>query len=51
VYEVSKGVTGISIVAILILKIGIETRELKCTRDYLARNYTPIQLGENEFHF
>ena len=29
--------------------MGIETRELKCTRDYWARDYMPIQLGENEF--
>lgn len=27
----------------------IEFRELKCTNDYWARDYMPIQLGENEF--
>jgi len=29
--------------------MDIETRELKCTRDYWARDYMPIQLSENEF--
>lgn len=29
--------------------MGIEPRELKCTRDYWARDYMPIQLGKDEF--
>ena len=33
----------------ILKEMGIETRELKCTRDYWARDYMPIQLGENEF--
>ena len=33
----------------ILKEIGIETRELKCTRDYWARDYMPIQLGENDF--
>jgi len=30
-------------------EIGIEFKELKSTNDYWARDYMPIQLGENEF--
>ena len=33
----------------ILKEMGIETRELKCTRDYWARDYMPIQLGENDF--
>ena len=33
----------------LLKEMGIEARELKCTRDYWARDYMPIQLGEKEF--
>lgn len=33
----------------LLRGIGIETKELKHTRDYWARDYMPIQLGKNEF--
>jgi agmatine/peptidylarginine deiminase len=33
----------------ILKEMGIETRELKCTRDYWARDYMPIQLGENVF--
>ena len=33
----------------LLKTMGIETRELKCTRDYWARDYMPIQLGKDEF--
>lgn len=29
--------------------MGIESKELKSTNDYWARDYMPIQLGENEF--
>ena len=29
--------------------MGIESKELKCTNDYWARDYMPIQLDENEF--
>ena len=30
-------------------EMGIESKELKSTNDYWARDYMPIQLGENEF--
>lgn len=30
-------------------EMKIEFRELKCTNDYWARDYMPIQLGEDEF--
>ena len=30
-------------------EMGIESKELKFTNDYWARDYMPIQLGENEF--
>ena len=30
-------------------EIGIEPEKLKSTNDYWARDYMPIQLGENEF--
>ena len=30
-------------------EMGIEFKELKSTNDYWARDYMPIQLGENEF--
>ena len=33
----------------LLTGIGIEVKELKSTNDYWARDYMPIQLGENEF--
>lgn len=33
----------------LLNEIGIETRELKSTNDYWARDYMPLQLGKNEF--
>ena len=33
----------------LLNRIGIEYKELKSTNDYWARDYMPIQLGENEF--
>ena len=33
----------------LLTDIGIETKELKSTNDYWARDYMPIQLGEKEF--
>ena len=33
----------------ILKEMGIETRELKCTRDYWARDYMPIQLGGNDF--
>lgn len=33
----------------LLTDIGIEIKELKSTNDYWARDYMPIQLGENEF--
>lgn len=29
--------------------MGIESKELKCTNDYWARDYMPIQLGKNDF--
>jgi len=29
--------------------MGIESKELKCTNDYWARDYMPIQLGKNVF--
>ena len=34
---------------VLLKKNGIEVRKLKSTNDYWARDYMPIQLGENEF--
>lgn len=34
---------------LLLKEIGIDVRELKCTEDYWARDYMPIQLNENEF--
>jgi len=34
---------------VLLKDIGIEVRELKCTQDYWARDYMPIQLGKEEF--
>ena len=33
----------------LLNEMGIEFKELKSTNDYWARDYMPIQLGENEF--
>lgn len=33
----------------LLKNCGIESKELKCTRDYWARDYMPVQLSENEF--
>ncbi|MBR1941065.1 MAG: agmatine deiminase family protein [Bacteroidaceae bacterium] len=33
----------------LLNEIGIESKELKSTNDYWARDYMPIQLDENEF--
>jgi len=33
----------------LLNEMGIEFKELKSTYDYWARDYMPIQLGENEF--
>ena len=33
----------------LLNEMGIESRELQSTRDYWARDYMPIQLGENDF--
>ena len=33
----------------LLSEVGVETRELKYTNDYWARDYMPIQLGEKEF--
>lgn len=33
----------------LLQSIGIESKELKNTQDYWARDYMPIQLGSNEF--
>ena len=33
----------------LLRDCGMKPIELKCTRDYWARDYMPIQLGENEF--
>ena len=33
----------------ILKEMGIETRELKCTRDYWARDYMPIQLDKNDF--
>ena len=33
----------------LLKDCNIEPQELKCTRDYWARDYMPIQLSENEF--
>ena len=30
-------------------EIGIETRELKSTNDFWARDYMPVQLSKNEF--
>ncbi len=33
----------------LLNRIGIEYKELKSTNDYWARDYMPIQLGDNEF--
>ena len=33
----------------LLNEMGIESKELKSTNDYWARDYMPIQLGENEF--
>ena len=30
-------------------EMGIESKELKSTNDYWARDYMPIQLGENDF--
>ena len=33
----------------LLNEIGIESKELKSTNDYWARDYMPIQLGENDF--
>ena len=33
----------------MINEMGIESKELKCTNDYWARDYMPIQLGDNEF--
>lgn len=34
---------------VILKEIGVEVRELKFTNDYWARDYMPIQLGENEF--
>jgi agmatine/peptidylarginine deiminase len=33
----------------ILKEMGIETRELKRTRDYWARDYMPIQLGKDDF--
>ena len=33
----------------LLNEMGIESKELKCTNDYWARDYMPIQLGKDEF--
>lgn len=33
----------------LLKDCGIKPKELKCTNDYWARDYMPIQLNENEF--
>lgn len=33
----------------LLIKIGVEPKVLKSTKDYWARDYMPIQLGRNEF--
>ena len=30
-------------------ELGIKSKELKCTNDYWARDYMPIQLGKDEF--